>query len=134
MKKFIEKILQNRELNLLGLIIVLLLVVTLRAPSFMELSNMERIVNDTAILIMVAAGQFLVILTGGIDLSVGSTIAFSGMAAAMLNNANPTMPVVFILMIGIFIGTALGAFNGACVAFGKIPPIITTPGTMSIFR
>jgi len=134
MKKFIEKILQNRELNLLGLIIVLLLVVTLRAPSFMELSNMERIVNDTAILIMVAAGQFLVILTGGIDLSVGSTIAFSGMAAAMLNNANPTMPVVFILMIGILIGTALGAFNGACVAFGKIPPIITTLGTMSIFR
>lgn len=134
MKKRIEVLLQNRELNLIVLILTLLLLVTLRAPSFLALDNMERIINDTAILIMVAAGQFLVILTGGIDLSVGSTIAFSGMAASMLNQYTPGMPVTLVLLTGILIGTALGAFNGACVAFGKIPPIITTLGTMSIFR
>ncbi len=134
MKKIIDKILQNRELNLVGLIVLLLILVTFRAPSFLEIRNVERIVNDTAILIMVAAGQFLVILTGGIDLSVGSTIAFSGMAASMLNEAYPAMPVYLILLIGVLVGTALGAFNGSCVAFGKIPPIITTLGTMSIFR
>ena len=102
--------------------------------SFLEFENVERIINDTAILTMVAAGQLLVILTGGIDLSVGSTIAFSGMAASMLNQYNPAMPVSLVLLIGILIGTALGAFNGVCVAYGKIPPIITTLGTMSIFR
>ena len=134
MKKQWEKLLQNREFNLVILIVVLLIVVLTRAPHFLELGNVERIVNDTAILIMVAAGQLLVILTGGIDLSVGSTIAFSGMAASMINQYNPTMPVLLILAIGILIGTLLGAFNGACVAYGKIPPVITTLGTMSIFR
>ncbi len=134
MKKKWEKILQNREFNLIILIAVLLIIVTTRAPHFLELENVERIINDTAILIMVAAGQLLVILTGGIDLSVGSTIAFSGMAASMINQYNPGMPVLLILAIGILIGTLMGAFNGICVAFGKIPPVITTLGTMSIFR
>ncbi|MDA3957879.1 ABC transporter permease [Oceanispirochaeta sp.] len=134
MKNKLEKILQNRELNLVFLILILLVVVTMRAPDFLELKNVERIVNDTAILIMVASGQFLVILTGGIDLSVGAIIAFSGMAASMVNQYNPEMPVSLILLFGILVGTALGAFNGACVAYGKIPPVITTLGTMSIFR
>ena len=134
MKKKWDTLLQNREFNLIILIAVLLVIVTMRAPSFLELDNVERIINDTAILIMVAAGQFLVILTGGIDLSIGSTIAFSGMAASMINQYNPGMPVLLILAIGILIGTLMGAFNGACVAFGKIPPVITTLGTMSIFR
>lgn len=134
MNRKLEKILQNRELNLILLTVVLLIVVTLRAPSFLHLKNIERIVNDTAILIMVASGQLLVILTGGIDLSVGSTIAFSGMAVSMMNQYNPEMPVAVLILAGILIGTALGAFNGACVAFGKVPPVITTLGTMSIFR
>ena len=134
MKKSLEKILQNRELNLVFLIAVLLILVSMRAPHFLEFENVERIINDTAILTMVAAGQLLVILTGGIDLSVGSTIAFSGMAASMLNQYNPEMPVGLVLMVGVLIGAAMGAFNGACVAFGKIPPVITTLGTMSIFR
>jgi len=134
MKNKMEKLLQNRELNLLVLIAFLLILVTMRAPAFLELGNIERIINDTAILIMVASGQLLVILTGGIDLSVGSTIAFSGMAASMLNQYNPDMPVGLILLAGVLIGTALGAFNGLCVAYGRIPPVITTLGTMSIFR
>ena len=134
MNKKLEKILQNRELNLVLLTAVLLIVVTLRAPSFLHLRNIERIINDTAILIMVASGQLLVILTGGIDLSVGSTIAFSGMAVSMMNQYNPEMPIVLLIISGILIGTLLGAFNGACVAFGKVPPVITTLGTMSIFR
>ena len=134
MNKKIEKILENRELNLVFLIMILLVVVTMRAPEFLGIKNVERIVNDTAILIMVAAGQFLVILTGGIDLSVGATIAFSGMAASMVNQYNPETPVVLVLLLGVLVGTILGAFNGVCVAFGKIPPVITTLGTLSIFR
>ncbi len=134
MNKKMEKILQNRELNLVLLTAVLLIAISFRAPSFLALKNIERIINDTAILIMVASGQLLVILTGGIDLSVGSTIAFSGMAVSMLNQYNPEIPVVLLIFLGILIGTALGAFNGACVAFGKVPPVITTLGTMSIFR
>ena len=111
MKKSLEKILQNRELNLIFLIAALLILVTTRAPSFLQFENVERIINDTAILTMVAAGQFLVILTGGIDLSVGSTIAFSGMAASMLNQYYPGMPVGLVLMVGVLIGCRPGSIQ-----------------------
>ena len=132
--KIVKEIMQKREATLLILIILLTALVTSRAPGFIKPENISRIVNDTSILIIVAIGQFFVILTGGIDLSVGSTIAFSGMAAAMMNQYNPGIPVLIVLLAGIAIGTVLGAINGAIVTFGKVPPIITTLGTMSIYR
>jgi rhamnose transport system permease protein len=128
------KIKQRRETSLVFLILLLLLVVTLRSPGFVSVRNLQRIVNDTSILVMVSLGQFFVILAGGIDLSVGSIIGFSGMAASMLNEAQPALPAFAVLLVGVLIGTAFGALNGALVAFGKVPPIITTLGTMSIFR
>jgi len=128
------KIKQRRETSLVFLILLLLLVVTLRSPGFVSIKNLQRIINDTSILVMVSLGQFFVILAGGIDLSVGSIIGFSGMAASMLNEAQPTLPAFVVLLVGVLIGTAFGALNGALVAFGKVPPIITTLGTMSIFR
>ncbi|MCK5197396.1 MAG: ABC transporter permease [Spirochaetales bacterium] len=129
-----REILKKREFTLLLLIAVMLLLIVTQAPSFVSPENILRIINDTSILIMVSIGQFMVILTGGIDLSVGSIIAFSGMAASMMNQYYPEMPVLLILFAGIGIGTALGLLNGVLVAFGKVPPIITTLGTMSIFR
>ena len=67
------------------LILLLLLAVSLRAPNFFQLGNLYDIATDTSILIMVAIGQMMVIITGGIDLSVASGIALSGMSVAMLN-------------------------------------------------
>ncbi len=130
----VKNILRKREVSLLVLIGVLLLAVTLRAPGFATGQNASRIINDTSILIMVSIGQFFVILAGGIDLSVGSIIAFSGMAASMLNQAQPGIPAFVVLLVGTVIGVLLGMLNGTLVAFGKVPAIITTLGTMSIFR
>lgn len=132
--KYIIDILKKREVTLILLITGLIIVVSIRAPGFIDSRNVERIINDTSILIMVAIGQFLVILTGGIDLSVASTIAFSGMAASMLNQYFPTIPIPVILILGIIIGLLMGLFNGVLVAKGKLPPIIATLGTMSIYR
>lgn len=129
-----KRISQHRETSLIVLIAVLMLLVTLRAPNFLSVGNVERIVNDTSILIMVSIGQFFVILTGGIDLSIGSVIGFSGMAASMINQHNPALPAGFVLLIGVLIGMVLGMLNGVAVAYGKVPPIITTLGTMSIYR
>ena len=130
----LKNLAQRREATLIILIVVLTAVVTSRAPGFIKAENISRILNDTSILIMVAIGQFFVILTGGIDLSVASIIAFSGMASSMLNQYYPSIPVFIVLLVGIAIGTVLGAINGAIVTFGKVPPIITTLGTMSIYR
>lgn len=130
MKKFLER----RELVLAGLIIFFMIVMTVFMPRFIKPSNLANILKDSSILIMVACGQFLVILTGGIDLSVGSTIAFSGMAASLINMNNPAMSPWICLLIGMAIGLSLGMLNGVLVAFGRVPAIIATLGTMSVFR
>lgn len=124
----------RREASLVLLLIVILVPITIRSPQFLSLTNIERIINDMAILAIVAIGEFFVILSNGIDLSVGSVIAFSGMACGMLNESFPGTPIFFVLLLGIGIGAAMGAVNGLLVAYGKIPPIITTLGTMSIYR
>lgn len=134
MKVKLSQLLQKREVTLGMLIAFLILLILTRSPQFMAPQNVLRILDDTSILVMVGIGQFMVILTGGIDLSVGSTIAFSGMAASMINQYYPGTPVVLVLFAGMAIGLILGAINGVLVAIGKVPPIITTLGTMSIFR
>lgn len=133
-KNSVKLLTQKREATLIILIVILTAIVTSRAPGFIKIENISRILNDTSILIMVAIGQFFVILTGGIDLSVGSIIAFSGMASSMINQYYPSTPVVLVLLAGIAIGIVLGAINGAIVTFGKVPPIITTLGTMNVYR
>lgn len=130
----IKNIFRNRVVTLGILIFFLVILILSRAPRFISPDNILRILDDTSILIIVAIGQFMVILTGGIDLSVGSIIAFSGMAASMVNQYSPETPIPIVLLIGIAIGLVLGIINGLLVSLGKVPPIITTLGTMSVYR
>lgn len=125
---------KKREFNLFVFILFIIFGVSLRAPSFLKLNNFVDILNDTAILSMVAIGQLMIIVTGGIDLSVGSSLALSGMSVALLNQYHPEIPIFMIILISIAIGLLLGSINGLLVSQAKIPPIITTLGTMSIYR
>lgn len=125
---------RKREFNLFILILFIIFGVSWRTPSFLYVNNFVDILNDTAILSMVAIGQLMIIVTGGIDLSVGSSLALSGMSAALLNQYHPGIPIFMIILISIAIGLLLGSINGLLVSQAKIPPIITTLGTMSIYR
>jgi len=89
---------------------------------------------DTAILMVVAIGQMMVILTAGIDLSVASILAFSGMAVALTVSQYKGMHPLLALLMGIGIGIALGSFNGLLVSKAGIPPIIATIANMIIYR
>ncbi len=129
-----KELLRKREFTLFVIIAFVLVLIVIRVPAFIEMENVLRIVNDTSILIMVSLGQLAIIVTGGIDLSVGSIIAFSGMAASMLNQYHPDLSVFVVLLVGIGVGTGLGIFNALVIAFGKVPPIIATLGTLSVFR
>lgn len=129
-----QNIFKKREITLLLFIVVLVVLVSLRAPYFFRLSNLEDILNDTAILFMVAIAQFMVILIGGIDLSVASGIGFSGMSVALINQHYPNIGMFLIVLISLGVGFGLGSFNGILVSKANIPPIITTLGTMSIYR
>ena len=127
-------ILQRRELLLVLAILVLTAAVTLRFPGFVAPANLAAIVNDTAILIILALGQTAVILTRSIDLSVAANLALTGMAVAMLNEAHPALPLALLIAVALLLGTALGAINGLLVWRLEIPPIVVTLATLTIFR
>jgi rhamnose transport system permease protein len=123
-----------RELGIIIIIVVLAIVVGLRASDFLTLGNFRDILVDISILVIVALAQTMVILTHGIDLSVGSTIGLVAMMVAFTIKTNQNIPLVLVVLLGMALGAVLGTFNGLIIAVGNVPPIIATLGTLSIYR
>lgn len=123
-----------REFGIILIIIILAVIVTLRAPVFLTLGNFRDILLDISILVIVALAQTMVILTHGIDLSVGSVIGLVAMMVAFTIKANPNVSMIVVVLLGMALGAVLGSFNGLIIAIGKVPPIIATLGTLSIYR
>src|SRR5690606_15578617 len=90
--------------------------------------------DDSAILILLALGQMLVILTRGIDLSIAANLALSGMVVALFNRNYPAAGVVPVVLLAIASGAVLGALNGLLVWRVERPPFVVTLGTMSVYR
>lgn len=123
------------SLRVSGLIWVLLLMVLIAViykPNFINPSNLVSVARQTALFGIVAIGMTMVILTAGIDLSVGSVVAVAGVVCATMLDAG--MPVWSVVIVGLLIGSALGAINGAVIVIGKVPPFIMTLGMMVIGR
>lgn len=124
----------RRDLAFGILTVALLAAVSVAFPSFASPANLGDVLNDTSILILLALGQMLVIVTRGIDLSVAANLALSGMIVALLNRSFPAVGVLPIICIAALSGGVLGAFNGLLVWKLRLPPIVVTLGTMSIYR
>ena len=126
--------LKHREVAL-GLVIALMIAgIGAYAPAFVSPGNIVRVLNDTAILAMLALAQMMVILTRGIDLSTASNLALSGMISASLAQNYPELPVIAYITLAVLTGLALGLINGSLIAFLGIPPIVVTLGTLAVFR
>lgn len=130
----LKQVIQSREGALSIIVLVMFFTIGLLNKDFVSIDNSINIFNDTAILIMLALGQMLVILTRCIDLSVAANVAFTGMLVAMVNSHFPQLSMVFIVLLALLIGAFLGAINGLFVWLLKVPSIVITLGTMSIFR
>lgn len=112
-----------REAGIAIFILILAVLVTLRAPAFLTLNNFRDILLNISILSIVALAQTMVIITKGIDLSVGSIIGLVAMMVAFVFKASPEFPVVLSLPLGMLLGATLGAFNGLIISYGRVPPI-----------
>ncbi len=123
-----------REAGISIFILILVIAVTVRAPSFLTVDNFKDILLNISILAIVALAQTMVIITHGIDLSVSSMIGLVAMMVAFVVKQNPEMPVLLAVVLGMALGTVLGSFNGWIITYGKVPPIIATLGTLSIYR
>jgi len=123
-----------REAGLLGFIVLIALLIQLRSPVFFTMGNLTDLLINTAILSILAVGMMLVIITRGIDLSIGSTLALSGMTVAMLVSSDNGLNPVMAILLGILIGAICGVLIGFLVAKLNILPIIATLAAMFIFR
>lgn len=121
-----------RQAGTVGVFILLCLVLSILTPHFLTTSNLLNVAQQTVINAVIAVGLTFVILSGGIDLSVGSVLAFAGVVLALALQAGWPAP----LAIGacLLVGVVTGAVNGVLVAFGRLPPFIATLGLMSVAR
>ncbi len=129
-----KNLIKYRETQLAGVLVILLVAIGFIIPEFLQFNNLFSVYNDTSILIILALGQMLVIVTRCIDLSVAANVALTGMVVATINSLYPDFPVPVIILIGAALGTVLGMINGLLVWKMGIPAIVVTLGTMSIYR
>ncbi len=121
-------------------LILLIIVSSFLSPYFLKIQNLMNIVRQVSYAGIIALGMTFVIIGGGIDLSVGSIIAFVGAVVVLSMNAllkvidSEVIVLVFGIIIGVSVGGIAGAFNGFIIAKGKIAPFIATLGSMAIFR
>lgn len=123
-----------RELALMAFILLLIALISLRNPNFLTFTNFKDILLDISILTMVALVQGMIIITRGIDLSVASMLGLSAMMVGFVVKAYPETPVIVTVLLGMALGAALGSVNGLTITLGRVPPIIATLGTLSIYR
>lgn len=123
-----------RELGILLAFIAIVAFLMILSPSaFARPSNLINIVKQASINGILACGMMYVIISGGIDLSVGSTVALAGVMAAHFSHPD-TYPLIVPFAVALAVGAAVGLVNGAGVAYGDIPPFIITLGTMTAVR
>ena len=102
------------------------------SSTFLNWVNISQVIRALSFIAIMAVGQSVVIISGGIDLSIGSVLGFSGVATAVALNAQ--VPLLLSVSLGILAGAACGWVNGVLVTSAKLPPFIATLGMMSIAR
>lgn len=116
---------------LIGLLLIVV-IITIMSPNFLTVNNLLNVLRQVSINALIAFGMTFVILTGGIDLSVGSILALTGAVTAGLMAGG--MDPVLAMFLGLLLGAVLGAINGVIIAKGKVAPFIATLATMTIYR
>ena len=123
-----------RELGILVFLAILIIVATAVEPRFLSLTNFQNILLYISILTIVAAGETMVIISRNIDISVGSMLGLCAIIVGLMFKFNPGMPIVFGFVLGVVLGALLGSVNGALVTIFKVPSLVATLGTLSIYR
>ncbi|MBU9724675.1 ABC transporter permease [Diplocloster modestus] len=130
----LKKFTSSRESSLVLILIVLCTLIQLRNQQFLTLNMFESMFKNYAVIMILALGMMCVLLIGGIDIAIGSTLGFAGMCASLIMRDHQELPVLVIFLISMGIGTAVGILIGCVISFGKVPPIIATLGGMYALR
>jgi inositol transport system permease protein len=137
----------NEILKKYGIVFILIgmvVILSILRPNFLSVRNIFNLITQTSIYGILALGMLLVIVSKGIDLSVGSVLAFAGVVAASLGQtANaydkifpnlPELPLVVLIVVALGLGALLGAINGGLIAYTGVPAFIATLGMYTAAR
>jgi len=124
-----------REYGIYFALIILIVGFSIASPRFHTINNLVLVLLQVAVTGIISVGMLFVILSAGIDLSVGSVLALAGMISGVFAHAAPTpFNIILAMTLPIIIGMLCGAFNGVLVAWGRIPALIVTLGTLYAYR
>lgn len=129
---FFKKIFKSKEIGIFLVLILLSVAVEIVNPIFFTYSNVMDILRNSSFTLIMALGMTYVLIARGLDLSVGSNFAISGLMAALLMKSGIPIPVS--VLVGLICGIIIGGFNATCIVFLKIPPMIATLGSMYMAR
>lgn len=119
-------------IGMIGIFFVFTIICSAMGKNFLNINNVMNIINQASINAIIAIGASLVILTGGIDLSVGSVVGFVGIYLAL--NLKGGMSIPLAIFFCLVCGAAIGLFNGVLISYGKVPAFIATLGSMQAVR
>jgi rhamnose transport system permease protein len=130
-----RRVLRARETGILAAFIIVVVVTTIVNPKFIFSPDGWRdLLLSPAILVLVAVGEAIVIITRNVDLSVGSIVGLTAYLAAELFVGFPGIPILLVFVLTIVGGAVLGLVNGLLVAIGKVPALVITLGTLYAYR
>jgi len=130
----IAQLLRARELSLVLILLVLVLGTAALNPRFLALGNLRDLLLNVSIISLVVVGQTIVLLMKHVDLSVGSVVGLSAFLTGSLFVAVPGLPLPLAMLFGLVLGAVLGSVNGLLVAYGRVPALVATLGTLYVFR
>ena len=134
-KRVLGTLLRSREIAVAAVLVVIIALTTLKSSGFVFSSDGWRnLLVSPSLLLILAVGQAAVIITRNVDLSVGSTLGLTAYLTGKVFIAWPGMPIILAFAIGLAFGGLLGLVNGALVAFGRVPSMVITLGTLYIYR
>jgi rhamnose transport system permease protein len=123
-----------RELPVILALVLLVVVTATINPLFLSQQGVKDLLLNATILMILAVGQTLVIITRNIDLSVGSILGLVAFGTGSIFAATPDLPIVAVFVLGMIFGAVLGAVNGLLITIAKVPALVITLGTLYIFR
>jgi rhamnose transport system permease protein len=125
---------RSREFGVFLALAALVAVTVAVNPRFLSPQSTKDLLLNASILVILAVGQAIVIVTRNVDLSVGSMLGLTAFATGKIFIAAPSLPVPVMILIGILLGAVLGAVNGGLIAVARVPALVVTLGTLYIFR
>lgn len=134
-RRLVSTLVRSREVSILLVLLAVIAAATVKTPSFLFSGNSWRdLLLTPSILLLLAVGEAVVIITRSVDLSVGSTLGLTAYLTGRLFIDHPGIPILVVVGAGLLAGALLGLLNGLLVGYGKVPALVITLGTLYIYR